>query len=103
MAKKNCWEHKQCGREPGGNKTAELGICSAALIEAHHGIHEGKNGGRSCWVVAGTLCGGKAQGTFAMQIADCMECDFYLEVKKEEGPGFEMAKEILKKGSKYVS
>jgi hypothetical protein len=29
------------------------------------GTHDGKFGGRACWIVAGTLCGGKEQGTFA--------------------------------------
>lgn len=102
MEKKNCWEHKNCGRQPGGAKVAELGECVTATIEAHNGINAGKNGGRSCWVVAGTLCGGKVQCTFALKLANCMECDFYITVKKEEGKGFEMAREIMRKGSKYV-
>lgn len=43
MAKKNCWEHKNCGRQPAGAKAAELGECVAAKIKAHDGIHGGVN------------------------------------------------------------
>ncbi|MGO8782449.1 MAG: hypothetical protein ACLPRH_12610 [Syntrophobacteraceae bacterium] len=27
--------------------------------------------------MAGTLCGGKVQGSFAMKLANCMKCEFY--------------------------
>ena len=27
--------------------------------------------------VAGTLCGGKVQGTFALKLGNCQKCDFY--------------------------
>ncbi len=49
------------------------------------GIHGGKNAGRACWVVAGTRCGGKVQGEFALKAGNCMICDFYRQVAKEEG------------------
>ena len=62
----NCWEFKKCGREAGGIKTKELGVC----------IANPKNG-RDCWAVAGTLCGGKIQGTAAEKIGNCRQCDFY--------------------------
>jgi hypothetical protein len=63
----NCWEFKKCGREAGGLKTKELGACPAY-----------PNDGRRCARVAGTLCGGKVQGSFAMKVVNCMKCDFYL-------------------------
>jgi hypothetical protein len=63
----NCWEFKKCGRESGGAKEKELGVCSAY---PNHGVH--------CAHIAGTLCGGKVQGSFAMKVANCMKCDFYL-------------------------
>ncbi len=84
--KMNCWEFKNCGRE------AE--ICPAATELSANGINDGKNGGRTCWVIAGTLCGGRVQGVHAEKISDCMECDFYLLVKKEEGNGFDTAIEL---------
>ena len=53
----NCWEFKKCGRE----KTCP--------VYPHHGKH--------CARVAGTLCGGKVQGIFAMKLVNCMHCNFY--------------------------
>lgn len=61
-----CWEFEKCGREKGGARAAELGVCSAY-----------PDGGTHCARVAGTLCGGKVQGTFAMKLASCMRCEFY--------------------------
>ncbi len=70
MAPKNCWEHKKCGREKGGAKVSEMGICPAYP----------KNG-RDCWMVAGTFCGGKVQGTHAQKLGTCMTCDWYKNVR----------------------
>lgn len=82
--KQNCWEFKKCGREPGGKKAAELGVCSATILQELDGIHGGKNAGRACWVVAGSLCGGKIQGTYAQKLANCWRCEFMNRVKQEE-------------------
>lgn len=62
----NCWEFKKCGREPGGAKAGELGVCPAY-----------PDGGRNCAAVAGTFCGGKVQGSFATKVQSCKKCDFY--------------------------
>lgn len=98
MSKKiNCWEFKKCGREPGGAKVEELGICIATTELRANGINEGKNAGRACWAVAGTLCEGIIQGTFAMKLGNCMKCDFYKLIVKEEGSSLLQAKDILKK------
>ena len=43
-----------CGRAPGGEKTAERGVCPAAADASFTGINGGKCGGRFCWAVAGT-------------------------------------------------
>jgi hypothetical protein len=88
MMSKNCWQFKNCGREPGGVKTAELGICSATIYEQYNGKNNGKNAGRYCWKVAGTLCGGKVQGTYAQKLMNCVACDFYKAVRQEEGEYF---------------
>lgn len=97
MGKANCWEIKKCGREPGGAKAGELGVCAAALEVRVDGVHGGKNGGRCCWVVTGTLCGGQKQGEFASKLGKCMACEFFKSVMKEEGKNFFPAQEILKK------
>ena len=82
--KQNCWEFKKCGREPGGTKVNELGVCPASTEQNMNGIHEGKNSGRACWVIAGTYCKGEVQGNYAKKLKNCMECDFYKKVKSEE-------------------
>jgi predicted Ser/Thr protein kinase len=80
----NCWEFKQCGRQPSGRNAELLGVCPAAVEESFDGINCGKNAGRICWAVAGTCCGGKVQGTFAEKRKSCTTCDFYRSVQHEE-------------------
>jgi methyl-accepting chemotaxis protein len=58
--KQNCWEFKKCGREAAND-------CPAIT----------KNAGKICWMVAGTMCGGKMQGTFAEKVGNCKKCNFY--------------------------
>jgi len=83
-SKINCWEFHSCGREPGGEKAYELGICSAAICESFDGKHGGKNAGRDCWSIAGTLCKGAVQGTAARKMMSCLYCEFYAMVIREE-------------------
>ncbi len=61
-----CWEFKKCGREEGGAKAAELGVCPAY-----------PDHGRDCAYLTGTLCGGEVQGSFATKQANCLKCDFF--------------------------
>lgn len=84
--KTNCWEFKKCGRQPGGHKVAELGVCPVTTHKDLHSAHSGVNAGRACWVVAGSLCGGKIQGSFAQKLHNCWRCDFMNLVKQEEDP-----------------
>lgn len=66
--KVQCWEYMKCGRE----RDATL-KCPAY-----------PHFGRICWVVAGTFCEGKVQGTFAQKFEDCRKCEFYQRrIKKE--------------------
>ncbi|VEN72967.1 hypothetical protein EPICR_100009 [Candidatus Desulfarcum epimagneticum] len=83
-SKINCWEYLKCGREPGGAKADELGVCKAAVDESFDGINGGVCGGRVCWAVAGTLCGGQTQGTFAQKRKTCVKCDFFKQIHKDE-------------------
>jgi hypothetical protein len=79
LHKVNCWEHKKCGRGPGNEP-----ICPAATEAGADGINGGTNGGRVCWAIAGTLCGGRQQGTYAVKLETCLRCDFCQMVLKEE-------------------
>jgi hypothetical protein len=90
----NCWQFKNCGREPEGANVPKLGCCPAAIEESTEGINGGHNAGRCCWVVAGTYCGGKVQGTLAAKLLDCMHCDFFTLVVRSEGRQYQGVKEI---------
>ncbi len=95
MAKLNCWEIKKCGRQVGGDKAKELGTCIAAQETRVNGVNGGQNGGRSCFAIAGTLCGGKVQGSFASKMQNCLDCDFFKLITKEEGANRKNIKEII--------
>ncbi len=75
----------------------DLGICPATTEERLHGSHGGENAGRACWVVAGTMCGERVQGTFAKKNKYCELCDFFWAVKAEEGPAYESSIVLLNK------
>jgi methyl-accepting chemotaxis protein len=61
-----CWVYKDCGREKGGKREKEMGVCPAW-----------PNHGYSCASVTGTYCGGVIQETFAKKIANCAKCDYF--------------------------
>lgn len=88
MSKANCWEFKNCGRQIGGGKVPELGVCPAATNVSGEGTNGGRNNGRICWAVAGTFCDGDVQGTFATKRPTCAGCDFFKLVQREEGTCF---------------
>ena len=84
----NCWEYMKCGREPNGNKSKELGVCPASTNETHQGVNKGKNAGRFCWKIAGTMCFESVMGISAKEIVSCFFCPFFKKVKQEEGDFF---------------
>ncbi len=100
----NCWQYQRCGRGPGGERAAELGICPAALSTHTEGLNGGKAGGRLCWAISGTLCAGTVQGSFARKRFACVECDFFVQVRADEGEGFVLLQpdqditEVLREG-----
>ena len=95
MSRMNCWEFFECGREPGGKKTGESGVCPAASSIELNGINDGDNGGRACWAIAGTYCGGKAQGTYAQKLGDCLKCDFHTFVRHQQRESYVKTRQIL--------
>ena len=62
----NCWEFMNCGREAGGTKIAEFGICPSYPDK-----------GTTRARIKGTLCNGKVQGTFATKLGSRKDCAFY--------------------------
>ncbi|MFX1452789.1 MAG: two-CW domain-containing protein [Promethearchaeota archaeon] len=95
----NCWEFKKCGRQVGGEKVGEFGICPAVTDNSANTINHGKNGGRICWAISGTFCNGEKQGTYAKKCLTCVACDFFNFVQKEEGHNFV----LLKPGQDYTA
>jgi hypothetical protein len=88
MTAKNCWEATSCGREPGGRKVGELGICPASLEKSVNGCNGGTNGGRACWAIPGTFCGGEIQHFETQKWGSCRRCSFFWQVQREEGPNY---------------
>lgn len=88
----NCWEITNCERNEGGAKAEELGVCVAAF--------EGL--GHSCWAIAGTLCGGMAQGTIAKKEDNCMSCEVFKTYHRQIGSrGKEVGKLFPVEQEKY--
>jgi hypothetical protein len=81
----NCWEFMKCGKET---------TCIAATEIRLDKVHRGKNAGRACWIVAGSLCVGKATGVFVEKIKNCLDCSFYIKVKVEEEANFQHGKDL---------
>lgn len=97
MNKKNCWEATNCGRQRGGSRVDELGICPASVEAAVNGLNDGKNGGRVCWAISGTLCGGKVQYYETQKWGNCRRCAFFWKVHREEGANYSGVNQIMEK------
>ena len=81
----------KCGREPGGHKESELGICPTTKLKKFDGVNRGRKSGRICKALVGTLCGGRIQGIYAEKITTCLSCMFYQLVCLQEGKGMQYA------------
>jgi hypothetical protein len=95
----NCWELINCGREPGGARVEEQGLCPAPVDAEADGVNGGRNGGRVCWAIAGTFCGPDVQGSEAARLSTCLSCEFFSRVLKEEGSA---NFKLLKPGQSYT-
>ena len=95
MVKLNCWEAEECGRQPGGIRSQEFGVCPVTTETRASGINSGINAGRACWAIAGTLCGGEKQGNYTQKLKKCLDCSFFNKVRQEEGAAFINSQKIL--------
>lgn|GEM_PF-392663 len=66
-----CWEYKKCERQAGGRLASVLGTCPASAPAAE-----------DCWLVAGTMCNGTIQGTYAQKYDSCIICDYYNKLQE---------------------
>ena len=69
--------------------------CPVCKEDRLNGVHDGLNGGRACWTISHTQCGGAKQGKFGDKFKNCQECDFYNMVRTEEGGSFQLSASIL--------
>jgi hypothetical protein len=85
--KPNCWEVQKCSAlmdRSSGKKC----LCPALTMKTLDGVHEGLHGGRACWVVDGTFCMGRLQGSHVEKREECGSCGFQDKVRETEGKGF---------------
>lgn len=94
--KKNCWEFKNCQQLQDPAHQNSAGLCPAFLEAKLDGVHGGKNGGRSCWAVAGTMCNGDLEGSYYQKKKNCTECEFYQSVMAEEGEEFTSSDKLIR-------
>jgi hypothetical protein len=85
MHKLNCWQFKNCGKEPGGQNVKKSGICPIALESSANGLNGGVNGGRICWVIADILKQCVVRCDKLHRKHECFACDFRYKVVIEEG------------------
>ncbi|MCI5208169.1 MAG: hypothetical protein D3910_05130 [Candidatus Electrothrix sp. ATG2] len=82
--KLNCWEFKKCGREPGGKNITVFGVCPIPVEIGFNSVNNGKNGGRSCWIIRESACEPVMRKCCVQEIKECRLCDFYRFINKEK-------------------
>jgi hypothetical protein len=81
-SKLNCWQFKNCGREPGGVLAEALGECPVAAAMKFDGLNDGVGAGRACWMVPDSAC--RESRSQMARIDPCHTCDFYKRVVFEQ-------------------
>jgi hypothetical protein len=81
-SKLNCWQFKNCGREPGGVMAEILGECPVAATMKYDGLNDGVGAGRACWMVPDSAC--RESRTQLTRVDPCHACEFYKRVVFEQ-------------------
>ena len=85
--KQNCWEYRRCGREPGGSRASEQGVCPVFTKVSLTGVNDGLYGGRTCFLIEGTYCDGEHPCHLTDKMSVCSKCEFHSQLVFEEyGP-----------------
>lgn len=92
--KMNCWEYHKCDCE------GSAFTCPVYSTTYADGINKGINAGRCCWAIAGTMCKGAVQGTYAQKLKDCVKCTFFQKVQEEENYHFSIFGEVIQRQKK---
>ncbi|MFW3145826.1 MAG: two-CW domain-containing protein [Thermoplasmatota archaeon] len=89
MMGENCWEIKRCGREPGGERASDLGICPASRNSELDCMNSGECAGRACWRIKEPIMGGTLLPHWSDPDRDCLVCPVLVKVRNEE-PDFQL-------------
>ena len=82
MFKPQCWEVMKCNNQTN---------CVVAINVKYHNLHDGKNAGRACWLVAGTFSKDKSNKNSCInKVSTCMNCNFFAMVQEQEQLSFKM-------------
>jgi hypothetical protein len=98
--KLNCWDVMRCGNRPDNGKRPRK-RCPACNESLLNGIHGGMNGGRACWAINGTLCGGTRQKRFDKKQNMCRSCTFFQNVQREESADHILGLDFLRMLMEY--
>ena len=88
MAAVNCLEVKSCGFDRAGPGRQ---ACPAATYERADGFLGGRNGGRACFFIPGTFCGGEGPCSTKDKAVRCMNCKFFHDLKSNYDATFNPA------------
>ncbi|MBF0097558.1 MAG: hypothetical protein HQM04_08770 [Magnetococcales bacterium] len=78
---KNCWEVKQCGREPGGYMARQQGTCPVPLYTLADGFLGGHNGGRACAFIVRQLNASERLSACSQNSQTCDQCSFFNQLQ----------------------
>ncbi len=96
---KNCWDFKNCNYHPNNinldistdTNNCEMDKCPATTSGIFNGTNNGLYAGRFCWAVKETKCCKKGQEDYKKSIINCLDCDFFQLVSKEEDRYFTLS------------
>ncbi|MBF0454554.1 MAG: hypothetical protein HQL72_07010 [Magnetococcales bacterium] len=88
MLQKNCWQFKGCGFGPDSERCRGGDSCPAATLRSADGFLGGANGGRCCYFIAGTLCGGSKSLSLEEKQQQCIGCSFFGTLVAKHGKAF---------------
>ncbi|MBF0357065.1 MAG: hypothetical protein HQL70_00585 [Magnetococcales bacterium] len=87
MSNVNCWDFQRCGFGPKECKGDDDKICPAASHKHADGFLGGENGGRACYFIADTICGGSPM-TPEQKKERCNSCSFFHTLSNKYGETF---------------
>lgn len=83
--KMNCWEYFKCGKDVQSKQEDETKkVCNVSITQNINHVNSGRNAGRICWDITGSLCDTFEKGDMIYKEKKCETCEFKALVEKEE-------------------